>query len=252
MFPRLVPIFALVILLPLSGCLSAVAGGGVQESAPAEIDPAALEAAQYVEVNRTSPVVTPRLPIVGESVSVRTWVVTYASVEGMATGALGGPPRDGPSGDTPSFDAPQNDAASASRGAGLEAENVSVVVLVSTSAVEVGPIALNPVAYAADPALLERTNVLVEVVAPLLPGEVADLSVEGSEPVTMLGSETTVTTLSGRVVSPEGESSTVSIAVTRVIHGGDVVVAVGLSPGNRDDAGDLAALAPHVVHRSDG
>lgn len=227
---RVAPTVAVVLILSLSGCLSVVTGDIVEEADPAAITAEGLASTDYVELNRTAAVLRPPLPLVGELVGFRAWVAGYATL-------------------TPSGG--ENAAVSGDQRPELDVANTSLVLLVSTSAVERGPVALNPIVYAADPALLERTGVLVDVAEPFLPGELVDLTVEGSDPVTMLGSETTVTRLSGRVVGQGGESASVSVAVTRVVHEGDVVVMVGITPADEDAAADLRTLAPHVVHGPD-
>lgn len=247
---RLLGPLALAVLVLLSGCTGVLSDGVAEGADPAAVSQAGLDASTYVELNRTSLVVDLRTPVVSVPLSLETHVAAYADAEGLdaatrerfdtdGSGADAGDGDDGPTG----ADGPEN--------VSIDVSNTSLLLVTSMSAVERGPVALNPLVYAADPAILSRASVLVEFAEFFLAGDLVDLTVEGSEPVTVLDRETQVVTLGGRLVTPTGEDVAVSLAVTRVVHEGDVVVLVAVAPAADSPAGDVAELAPYVVHGPD-
>jgi hypothetical protein len=235
--PRLVVAVALVV--SLSGCLavaeSAFGAGGVVESAPVEVSPAGLTATGYAELNRTDVLVRPPLPLVphDRTVQVRAWVAVYGTgfpdaPDGASSTAADSVPRPVAAGDS---------------------EDAAVVTVASVSALEAGPVALNPLVYATDPRLLSSVGPLVEFAEFWLAGDLVDLTVEESEQIRVLGRETSVSRLGGRLVAPTGESVDVRLSLVSVVHDGDLVVAVGVFPnGSDEDDAAMQTLVAHLRH----
>lgn len=226
---------AVAAMVALSGCLavveSAAREGVVVDSAPAEVSPAGLSATGYVELNSTDVTVAPPLPLVppDRGVRVQAWVAVYGK---------GLPGADGD---------PTTAVEPASSPAALE--EASVVTVVSMSALESGPVALNPLVYATEPRLLTSVAPLLTFAEFWLTGNLVDLTVTGSDPVTVLGQETSVTRLAGRLETPTGESVDVSLSLVSVVHEGDLVVVLGVLPGRSDGTdAEMRTLAGHVRH----
>lgn len=237
-FPRLA--IAVVLAASLSGCLAVAesalgAEGIVVESAPVDVSRAGLDATGFTELNRTEVLVRPPVPLVprDRTVQVRAWVVVYGT--GFPDAPDGAPPTAADSVPRPVAAGDPGDAA--------------VVTVASMSALEAGPVALNPLVYATDPRLLSSVGPLVEFAEFWLAGDLVDLTVEGSDEIPVLGRETSVTRLGGRLVAPTGESADVRLSLVSVVHDGDLVVALGVFPnGSDEDDAAMRTLAGHLRH----
>lgn len=104
------------------------------------------------------------------------------------------------------------------------------VAVLSTPEISIAGQTLNPIGSMSDRELLDR---LLEE-----EGGISDVTHDGTRTATVLGTETEVEMYQG-TVEYEGQQVDVTIHLTRVNHGGDYVVALGLHPAamNADQAG---------------
>jgi hypothetical protein len=134
----------------------------------------------------------------------------------------------------------------------VDVANASVVTVFSMSALELGPVAVNPLVYGSDPGVLDQSGFLIDQGESYLPSNVTnvtDLTVRSERPVRMLGTDTRMTRLSGSVtVSPAADPVNVTVYVARVTHEGDLVIIVGIAPVSGDASDEFATLAEHVRH----
>ncbi|MFC7078638.1 DUF6517 family protein [Haloarcula halophila] len=206
------------------------------DSRPATVEEPAVSEAGYTSLNTTSfnasysPV-----PGVGRNVSLRVWVSTY--VTGLSTeNQTAGPPSETPT----------------SGNATVDVANTSVVTVVSMSSLELGPVAFNPLVYGSDPRVLNQSGFFIDQGEAYLPSNVTnvtDLTVRSDSPVRMVGQDTQMSRLGGSVVaSPEADPVNVTVYVARVIHEGDLVMLVGVTPASGDASEEFGGLAEHVRH----
>lgn len=234
------------------------------DARPAVVDETTLAETEHTAINDTAFNVSYQpVPFVGRDVRVRTWVTVYASGVTLPNGSVA--PADTGTGTGPGSDeATTRNAtalpANATAGGSVDVANVSLVTVFSMSALQLGPVAFNPVVYATDPGLLDTSGVLIDRAETYLPRDVTDVSnvdVRSSREVTMLGTETEMTTLSGELNFADGESTDASTPagpesiavrfyVARVVHEGELVVVFGVAPPNGDTEVSFARLAEGV------
>jgi hypothetical protein len=204
------------------------------DARPATVDEAGLAQTDYLAVNDTafnlsySPV-----PFVGRDVRVRSWVTVYA--KGVTPESVSG--RGASAADV--------DASVGS----IAGANTSLVTVFSMSALELGPVAFNPVVYASDPGLLNESGVLVERAENWLPSNVTDVTnvdLRSSRPVRMLGQETQLTTFTGELVLSNDSRVDVRLYLARVVHEGELVIVFGIAPQSEDDRDEFATLVENV------
>jgi hypothetical protein len=223
------------------------------DARPAVVDDVALAETGYVAVNDTAFNLSYAvIPFVGRDVRVRSWVSVYASGVDLSNASTGG------GGDT-DFDA------DASRGGGSDpmapppappmvgVGNVSFVTVFSLSALQAGPVALNPVVYATDPGLLDESGVLLDRAETYLPRDVTDVTnvdVESSRNVRLLGRETEMTTFTGALALEGAAGEPVAVDVqfylARTVRNGELVVVLGVTPRRGGDEAAFATLVEHV------
>jgi hypothetical protein len=225
------------------------------DARPAVVGENALAETGYRAVNDTafnasySPI-----PFVGRDVRVRTWATVYVSGVSLPNGSVA---PAGPSGNASALSANTTTATNAS----ADVSNVSLVTVFSMSALKLGPVAFNPVVYATDPGLLDASGVLIDRAETYLPQNVTDVSnvdVRSTREVTMLGTETEMTTLTGELNFDDGTESAddptgggagslaVEFYVSRVVHRGEVVVVFGVVPPDSDSEPAFATLVEGV------
>lgn len=203
------------------------------DSQPATVEESAVTQAGYTTVNTTEFNVSYRpVPVVARNVSLRVWASVY----------VGGVTTDG------------RPAQNLSEGGNVSVDvaNTSAVTVFSMSSLELGPVAFNPLVYASDPGILNRSGLLIDQGETYLPRNVTnvtDLSVQSDRPVEMLGQETEMTTLSGTLrPTPESDPVNVTVYLARVTHEGDLVLAMGVAPVSGDTAGEFETLVEGVRH----
>lgn len=189
------------------------------DARPAYVDDPGLEATGYKTLNSTD-FTLGYAPITGgKEVQMRTWTTVYVS-------GVEGPERDAVSGNT-------------SGNASVDIANASVVTVFSMSSLGLGPVHLNPLVYATDPGLLNESGILLDQAETYLPSNVTnvtDVSIRSERRITMLGQETGMTTLDGTLELSNETTIDVRLYVARVVHEGELVIAFGIAPQNRDVA----------------
>lgn len=228
------------------------------DARPAVVDEATLAETEYRAINDTAFNVSyAPIPFVQRDVRARTWVTVYASgvrVPNSSTASAAG-----------SGNAAQNATTLPANGttanASVDVANVSLVTVSSMSALKLGPVALNPVVHGTSPDLLDASGVLIDRAETYLPRNVTDVSdvdVRSSRDVTMLGTETEMTTLSGELTFADESASTdgstssgpdsiaVQFYVARVVQQGELVVVFGVAPPNQDTEAAFATLVEGV------
>lgn len=195
------------------------------DARPAEVNDARLSGSGYERVGNTAfnVSVTP-IPRSVKGVHLRTWATLYAKGPALSSEDPGG--EQGPD-------------------QSVDPADGSVVAVFSTSALQVGPVAFNPLVYASDPGLLDDSGVLIEKLEDYLPAnvsEVTDVDVESSRDVEMLGQETQMTTFSGTLVLEEGSEIRVRMYLARAVEDGELVIAMGIAPADGRSADEFAGL----------
>jgi len=236
------------------------------DARPAVVDETTLAETEYRAINDTAFNVSYQpVPFVGRDVRVRTWVTVYASGVTLPNGSVAPADTGAELGAGPGSDAAATRnatalPANATAGGSVDIANVSLVTVFSMSALQLGPVAFNPVVYATDPGLLDTSGVLLARAETYLPRNVTDVSnvdVRSNRDVTMLGTETEMTTLSGELNFADGESADASTPagpesiavrfyVARVVHEGELVVVFGVAPVNQDSEASFARLVEGV------
>jgi len=229
------------------------------DARPAVVDEATLAETEYRAINDTAFNVSyAPIPFVERDVRARTWVTVYASgvrLPNSSTASAAG------SGNAAVRNATTLPANETTAGASVDIANVSLVTVSSMTALKLGPVALNPVVHGTSPELLDASGVLIDRAETYLPRNVTDVSnvdVRSSRDVTMLGTETEMTTLSGELTFVDENASTdgsapggpdsvaVRFYVARVVQRGELVVVFGVVPPNQDDEAAFASLVEGV------
>jgi hypothetical protein len=229
------------------------------DARPAVVDEATLAETEYRAINDTAFNVSyAPIPFVKRDVRARTWVTVYASgvrLPNSSTASGTG------SGNATVGNATTLPANGTTADASVDLANVSLVTVSSMSALKLGPVALNPVVHGTSPDLLDASGVLIDRAEAYLPRNVTDVSnvdVRSSRDVTMLGTETEMTTLSGELTFDDENASTdgstpggldsvaVQFYVARVVRQGELVVVFGVAPPNQDNEAAFATLVEGV------
>lgn len=235
-----------VAVVVVAGCVGGVVWVAVDDSplvtygaSPAAVDDGGLERTGYREVHSTDVYLNQSLApliLVDRDVSLRTWVSVYAKGVDLPEGGSGG--GDG----NPAGRSPGNTT--------LDPAEGSVVTLFSMSAMELGPVAANPLVHGTSPELLGGSGVVVDYLEGWVPGEFTDVTVESTDRVRMLDRDTRATELSATVTGADGGTgANVTLYLARVTHEGDLVILLGVYPASTPDtAGEFRTLVEHVVH----
>jgi|GEM_PF-6959250 len=234
------------------------------DARPAVVDDVALAETGYVAVNDTAFNLSYSvIPFVGRDVRVRSWVSVYASGVDLSNASAGG-------GGSADFDPDANTDSGSDAGRDSHPDpmapppappappmvgvgNVSFVTVFSMSALQAGPVALNPVVYATDPGLLDESGVLLDRAETYLPRDVTDVTnvdVRSSRDVRLLGAETEMTTFTGELAlagaTGEPVAAEVQFYLARTVRNGELVVVLGVTPRRGGDEGTFATLVEHV------
>lgn len=205
------------------------------DARPATVDGGTLEATGYERVNDTA-FETEWNPIpMGKGIAVRTWSTLYVKPPPGYAGDDGG---SGPGTVNGSFDP----------------ANVSMVALFSTSSLELGPVAFQPLVYASDPGLLDASGALIDRFETWLPSEVSEVTgvdVESSREATMLGTDTNITTFTGELVLDSRDTAgpgtvEVRMYLARAVVDGELVIALGVGPPNEQTTDEFETLVDGV------
>jgi hypothetical protein len=226
------------------------------DARPALVDDVALAETGYVAVNDTAFNLSYAvIPFVGRDVRVRSWVSVYAGgidvPDGTATGS-DGTTTEG-DGTDDGGEGPLDPRAPVPGPPAVGVGNASFVTVFSMSALQAGPVALNPVVYATDPGLLDESGVLLDRAETYLPRDVTDVTnvdVRSSRDVRLLGRETELTTFTGELALADPTGETVGVEVdfylARVVRDGELVVVLGVAPQQGGDETAFATLVEHV------
>ncbi|WP_266076477.1 DUF6517 family protein [Haladaptatus caseinilyticus] len=122
---------------------------------------------------------------------------------------------------------------------GIAEGTVAKVTVLSSPTFEVADKPINPIARYSNKQLVEKFVSKYK--------NVDDIRETGTKNVTMLGTETTVSTFSATARS-NGASIEVNIHVTKVEHGEDVVVVMGVYPKQLDESENIYRLIEGVEH----
>lgn len=197
----------LAVTVATSGCVQLATGGPVTfEASPATVDEAALQDAGYEAQDRDTFVVnrTVDVPVLGERrVEITNHVATYAG--------------------------------SVEENATAENASAGALIVLSTPQAKVAGQGTNPLGRAPLKELVSR-------LASRAGGEQSDVTHVGSESVTMLGTATTVEIFES-TTQRDGRTVTTHVYVTRVAHGDDYVVAVGVVPEEFVDREEATILS---------
>lgn len=205
----------LAITMATSGCVQAVTGGPIAfEASPASVSDDALQATGYEAGEQRAFTVnqTVNVPVLGErEVRVSNHLATYSRVD-----------------------------AGGETGNGSETSAGAFVVL-STPQAQVAGQGTNPLGRM-------PLKELVQQVAARAGGNQSDVKHVGTREITVLGTETAVEKFSS-TTRAEGETVETFVYVTRVAHGEDYVVGVGILPKKfEDDEDALYKLMKGIEH----
>jgi hypothetical protein len=204
------------------------------DARPATVDDGTLKATGYERVNATdfemefTPI--PR----GKGIAVRTWATLYVKL----------PPGVENDGGTAHGSSPDS----------FDPSTVSMAALFSTSALKVGPVAFNPLVYAAHPGLLDASGELIDRFETWLPKEVTEVTgvdVESSRQVSMLDTDSELSTFTGELVmrnesTGEAEAVEVRMYLARAVVDGELVIALGVGAPDNETAEEFATLVEGV------
>lgn len=205
------------VAMATSGCAQAVAGGPIAfESSPAGVSDDALQETGYQlqEDEEYTVERTVDVPVVGErDVTITNHLATYSSA------------------------GPEDDA-------GGDAErSVGAFLVLSTPQAQVAGQGTNPLGRMPLKELVEQVTNRA--------GDQTDARYVGEREITVLGSETTVEKYSS-TTEVEGETVEAFVYVTRVGHGDDYVVGVGILPAQFEDDEDAIYRLMRGLEHDDG
>lgn len=234
------------------------------DASPATVPDAGQQASGYRLVNATAFDVAPLpWPIVRDELRVRVYLSVYlggvdpsiptgipqAGEPGSATGSpsTGGSGSGGAGvGDTGGAGAATEPLPDVST---IDAGNVSIAMVMTSSAMQLGPVAFNPVVYASDPGVLEYSGLVVDALERRANWTVTDVRIRSTARVSMPGRETEMTEFRGTMTSEgSGEEARVTVHLARVVHEGDLVIAVAVSPDPATAEARFVAFLDHLDH----
>lgn len=208
------------------------------DARPANVDANGLSDTGYQEINDTAFNISwSPIPLVGRDIRIRSWVTVYGKGETIEAVL-------NESGEEGSQAAMSNESVGT-----VDPEGDALVTVFSMSALQLGPIAFNPVVYAADPGLLNTSGVLIDHAETWLPQNVTNVSnvdVRSTREVTMLGQETKMTTFDGQLMLENESPIDVRIYLARTVKDGELVVALGIAPPDETSSAEFATLVESI------